>query len=120
MGGSDEEVDVNAIDDSGYELVLPSGAKVGHRSLMRYYKQSLNPDRQVALTSGHQRKPGQLSGVINKYKGLGWTGLTGVEAKKKAKDLKFMRKAQQKHYMKLGMNGNRLQKHFVDPTGHIG
>ncbi len=34
----EEEVELNAIDDSGYELVLPSGARVGHRSLMRYYK----------------------------------------------------------------------------------
>ena len=39
----DEEVEVDAIDDDGFELVLPSGAKVGHRSLARYYKQSLNP-----------------------------------------------------------------------------
>ena len=45
----DEEVDVNAIDDSGYELVLPSGATIGHRSLMKYYKQSLNPDRQLVI-----------------------------------------------------------------------
>ena len=50
----DEEVDLDAIDDSGYELVLPSGAKIGHRSLMRYYKQSLNPDKQLVL-----RKPSE-------------------------------------------------------------
>ena len=31
----DEEVDLTSIDDSGFELVLPSGAKVGHRSLVR-------------------------------------------------------------------------------------
>ena len=36
---------MDTLDDTGYELVLPSGARVGHRSLVRYYRQSLNPDR---------------------------------------------------------------------------
>lgn len=39
----DAEVEVNRIDDDCFQLVLPSGAKIGHRSLARYYKQSLNP-----------------------------------------------------------------------------
>ena len=34
----DDEVDLTRLDDTGFELVLPSGAKVGHRSLMRYYR----------------------------------------------------------------------------------
>ena len=34
----DREVEENLIDDTGYELVLPSGAKIGHRSLHRYYR----------------------------------------------------------------------------------
>lgn len=34
----DEEVELEGLDDSGYEMTLPSGAKVGHRDLMRYYK----------------------------------------------------------------------------------
>lgn len=34
----DDEVELNQIDDTGYELVLPSGARIGHRSLMRYYR----------------------------------------------------------------------------------
>ena len=50
----EEEVDLDTIDDTGYELVLPSGAKIGHRSLQRYYKQSLNPDKQLVL-----RKPSE-------------------------------------------------------------
>ena len=39
----DAEVEVNQLDDDSYQLVLPSGVKVGHRSLARYYRQSLNP-----------------------------------------------------------------------------
>ena len=34
----DDEIDLHMLDDSGYELVLPSGAKIGHRSLLRYYR----------------------------------------------------------------------------------
>ena len=31
----DGEVDLNTLDDSGFELQLPSGTRVGHRSLLR-------------------------------------------------------------------------------------
>ena len=44
-GEEEDEVELDSLDDTGYELVLPSGARVGHRSLVRYYRQSLNPDR---------------------------------------------------------------------------
>ena len=33
--GEDGEVDLNTLDDSGFELQLPSGTRVGHRSLLR-------------------------------------------------------------------------------------
>ena len=103
------EVDVNAIDDTGYELVLPSGAKVGHRSLMRYYKQSLNPDRQVVL-----RKPSDK--MLDHYRSFGATGLTFKEAKNRAKDITYFRNHQQKYQMKLGTKANKLQKYFRDRT----
>lgn len=34
----DKEINISTIDDGGYQLVLPSGSVIGHRSLMRYYK----------------------------------------------------------------------------------
>lgn len=37
-GDPNEEVEPNVINDSGFELVLPSGATIGHRSLNRYYR----------------------------------------------------------------------------------
>lgn len=37
-GDADEEVELNVINDSGFELVLPSGSTIGHRSLNRYYR----------------------------------------------------------------------------------
>lgn len=37
-GEANDEVELNVINDSGFELVLPSGATIGHRSLNRYYR----------------------------------------------------------------------------------
>jgi pre-60S factor REI1 len=34
----DEEAPIAELDDSAYELTLPSGTVIGHRSLLRYYK----------------------------------------------------------------------------------
>jgi len=35
---TDEEVSIPVLDDSDFQLVLPSGVTIGHRSLMRYYR----------------------------------------------------------------------------------
>merc|ERR1712173_403189 len=107
----DMEVDVHTLDDTGFELILPSGAKVGHRSLMRYYRQNLSADRALVPHKMNNKIQGH-------YKTFGWIGMSKPEAKMKARDIKFMRKIQQKHWMKLGTKANN-QKHFRDPTGFI-
>ena len=104
----DMEIDINAIDDTGYELVLPSGAKIGHRSLVRYYRQSLNPDRQVVL-----KKPSEK--ILDQYRTFG-VFTNPKEAKRRAKDVKYFKAQQQKYYMKLGTKTNKLMKYFRDPT----
>lgn len=38
QGDADDEVEENVLDGHGFELVLPSGATIGHRSLYRYYR----------------------------------------------------------------------------------
>ena len=63
----EEEIDDNLLDTTGYELVLPSGKKVGHRTLVRYYRQSLtnrNNERSVEL----------VNRIKDKYRALGWSG----------------------------------------------
>jgi len=48
-------------------LVLPSGKTVGHRTLLRYYRQSLtnrNNERSVEL----------VTRIKDKYRALGWSG----------------------------------------------
>jgi len=106
----DEEVDLDAIDDTGYELVLPSGAKIGHRSLQRYYKQSLNPDKQLVL-----RKPSEK--MLAHYSSSGAIGLTFKDAKKRAKDVTYFKQNQQKYQMKMGSKNNMIARHhFRDRT----
>uniref|UniRef100_A0A915DE64 Ribosomal protein L7/L12 C-terminal domain-containing protein n=1 Tax=Ditylenchus dipsaci TaxID=166011 RepID=A0A915DE64_9BILA len=46
----------DALIDEGAFLVLPSGAKVGHRTLMRYFKQSLKPERASFVEKYKQNK----------------------------------------------------------------
>lgn len=51
----DEELppnDNNALYQNNKELVLPSGAVIGHRSLARYYRQNLPPDRILSEGQG--------------------------------------------------------------------
>jgi len=95
---------------SGFQLVLPSGATVGHRTLMKYYRQKLRPDRQLVLS----RNTSALNKVISQYKALGWTGTSGAAAQTKAKDIAYVRRFQAQQWTQLGVKGNRLQRHFRD------
>ena len=70
-----EEMDVDAeiegppaLDGDEFQLVLPSGAVLGHRSLLRYYKQRINPNRIVVKKSTQK-----LNKVLAEYRALGWT-----------------------------------------------
>jgi len=104
VGGSSE------LDQTGYQMVLPSGATVGHRSLTRYYRQKLRPDRQLVLS----KNSSEVSKVISHYKALGWTGTTGAAAVVKAKDIAYFQRHRSHHWTNLGVKGNKLQRHFRD------
>ncbi|GEQ70719.1 hypothetical protein JCM33374_g4398 [Metschnikowia sp. JCM 33374] len=71
-GDDDEIIDDDAIPedpiiDMGTELILPSGAVVGHRSMAKYYKQNFPPERilsegqgtVIAAETRHFVAPGQ-------------------------------------------------------------
>ncbi|KAG7722728.1 hypothetical protein KL949_000221 [Ogataea haglerorum] len=49
---SGDEISTDDLYTNGYELYLPSGHVAGHRSLMRYYKQNLKPDRELTEGQG--------------------------------------------------------------------
>lgn len=52
---SDEEIPDNksgAIIQDGFDLILPTGKVLGHRSLQRYYRQNLAPERELSEGQG--------------------------------------------------------------------
>ncbi|KAG5886498.1 hypothetical protein JTB14_014681 [Gonioctena quinquepunctata] len=76
---------------------------------MKYYKQSLNPNRAVAVPSSSKK----LHKVLATYRALGWTQTEQHAAAKRARDLHFLKRMQSKYKMKMGMRNNSiLQKHF--------
>lgn len=101
------EVEIPELDDSDYQLVLPSGAVVGHRSLIRYYKQNLNPNRAFAVP-----KSEKLHKLLLQYRALGWTETQKESAIKKARDIKYMQRIQAKYSMQLQLKANKLQRYF--------
>lgn len=106
-GDADAEVEIPELDDSDYQLVLPSGNVIGHRSLIRYYKQNLNPNRAVAVP-----KKEKLRKVLLQYRALGWTETQKDIAIKKARDIKYMQRIQAKYSTQLQFKANKLQRYF--------
>nr|SVE78865.1 EOG090X06E3 [Daphnia lumholtzi] len=104
-GDANEEVVTNVINDTGFELVLPSGSTIGHRSLNRYYRQKLNPFPRPVPT-----RPAIQHG--NYFKALGWTTSTKEIVEKKVRDITFMRKMFLKNQLGVSVKANKLQKHF--------
>ncbi|ALC49329.1 CG6769 [Drosophila busckii] len=104
----DEEVVPDLLDGDEYQLVLPSGAVIGHRSLLRYYKQRLRPERAVVLKKSDRK----LHHVLSEYRSLGWTQTQQQAAARKARDIHLMKRVQSKWMMKLGTKANKLQKHY--------
>lgn len=89
-----DDVDLPVIEERDWQLVLPSGqffsrfcshlqsffyllgilgATIGHRSLLRYYKQRLKTDTQVSVAVKKQA----VHRLLHHYRALGWTGTTG-------------------------------------------
>lgn len=104
----DEEVVPDLLDGDEYQLVLPSGAVIGHRSLLRYYKQRLNPHRALVPKKSDRK----LHKVLSEYRALGWTNTQQQAAARKARDIHLMKRVQAKWHMKLGVRANKLQRHF--------
>ncbi|KAG7218963.1 hypothetical protein INR49_005541 [Caranx melampygus] len=97
-------------DDDTLELTLPSGAKIGHRSLMRYYKQRFGAQRAVVLS--HNRSA--VGRVLRQYKALGWGGDGGSGSfHQKQRDMQYVQMMKSKWMLKMGMSHNATkQKHF--------
>ncbi|XP_003484436.1 zinc finger protein 622 [Bombus impatiens] len=105
IGDPDAEVEIPELDDSDYQLVLPSGSIIGHRSLFMYYKQNLNPNRAVS-------KSEKLRKILSQYRALGWSETQKEAVVKKVRDIKYMERVQAKYSTQLQFKANKLQKHF--------
>ena len=121
---------------SDYELHLPSGRTVGHRSLARYYRQNLHnypsateqrQDRLLEAVSSSSDLndslviKGQREGRQSLRRANREIGMLGVtDAKKREiqalekKDQKHQQRKQQQHQWGLDKRGNS-QKHYRDP-----
>uniref|UniRef100_A0A915PC51 C2H2-type domain-containing protein n=1 Tax=Setaria digitata TaxID=48799 RepID=A0A915PC51_9BILA len=97
------------LSDNGYTLSLPSGARIGHRSLVRYYRQRLKPVEHETKDD-RERKDAVRKAVIDQYKQLGWKGTSGIVAVQRARDIKYMKQISSKNWVKLGLNNSKLFK----------
>lgn len=86
------------------ELVLPSGAKVGHRSLKYLYKQR--------LPTLEHRKSALVGRLMAQYKALGWKGSVGEGGLQRYRDESWAKRMKQAKDTKLGVKANKLQQHF--------
>jgi len=99
--------DASAVHET-MELILPSGARVGHRSLMRYYKQRFGLPRAVTVAR-NQKAVGR---VLQQYRALGWMGSTGA-ALMRERDMQYVQRMKSKWMLKIGMKNNATkQMHF--------
>ncbi|XP_044298878.1 zinc finger protein 622 isoform X2 [Varanus komodoensis] len=95
-------------DEESMELILPSGARIGHRSLMRYYKQHFGSSRAVTVSKNKQA----VGRVLQQYKALGWTSSTGA-ALARERDMQYLQRMKAKWMLKTGMQNNATkQMHF--------
>ena len=87
------------------ELVLPSGAKVGHRAMKQIYKQH--------LPTVEQRRSTVIGRLMSQYRALGWKGYGGGDVgKKRERDELWTRRMEQARTTKLSTKANKFQKHF--------
>ncbi|XP_005090745.1 zinc finger protein 622 [Aplysia californica] len=106
----DEVINPEELETDGFSLTLPSGAQVGHRSLMRYYQQNLVPH-----TRDGTKKV--LPKMLAYYKALGWTGTTGTQVAQRVKDVQYMQRLRTRYHMRLGVKANNFRHRFRDPNG---
>ncbi|KAG5680380.1 hypothetical protein PVAND_009889 [Polypedilum vanderplanki] len=103
----DAEIEAPVLDGDEYQLVLPSGNVIGHRSLLRYYKQRINPNREIVV-----KKSDKLNKVLSQYRAIGYSSSKQEELARKARDIHVMKRTQAKLYASLGIKANKLQKHY--------
>lgn len=96
-----------SVDDSTMELILPSGARAGHRALNRYYKQS------ITLEERQTKNRRLIAGIDNHVRSLGLSGANlSLATRKKIHARKVEHDRRKDYRMKLGVKANKLMTYF--------
>ncbi|ORX76487.1 hypothetical protein K493DRAFT_321545 [Basidiobolus meristosporus CBS 931.73] len=109
----DDMVNPIAYGEEETELVLPSGARVGHRSLKRYYQQNIRPEE--------ERDSVIINRLLTHYQSnMGYRGsqsqalMLATNKQRVARDMNTYQDQRRRHEFKseIGVKANGLQKHF--------
>lgn len=104
----DEDIETTVLDGDEYQLVLPSGNVIGHRSLMRYFKQRINPNRAIVVKKSDRK----LHRVMAQYRALGMGTAQKEAVARHARDIHVMKRKQSKLWMQIGKKANKFQTHY--------
>lgn len=117
-------MEVDEVESSGesgdgeeeYELVLPSGARIGNRKLKRYYRQKFpTVDRGLTMSTNTNNNGDRVRKLLSQYSSAGWKSAGALSAAVKTfrRDINYVQHMKKKHAQKLGMKNNKtMMKHF--------
>jgi len=103
--------------DSPYELVLPSGVRIGHRSLKHYYTQNLTHSLASPSTAQRLLTLREKQDTVTRNPGMDVVAKrNGGEAREAGRHIREFRdmKRRENFKTKVGFRNN-YQKHFRDP-----
>lgn len=106
------KMDLNAED---YELKLPSGKVIGHRALMRYYKQNLSLEPVTKARKNEEK----IRKLMMQYRALGDANMQVEASRRRARDMQYLQRVQTKYSTQLQFKQNKLQKHFRNQTNFL-
>lgn len=102
----DVEFDQNELNaDYNWQLVLPSGAVIGHRSLRIYYRQKVRFQKEQDVKPRIDNKK-RVCKIMTDYKALGWQGDSSA-----SKQLVLQKRKDMNYFSKL-----RQSKDFISTT----
>ncbi|EDQ92761.1 uncharacterized protein MONBRDRAFT_17002 [Monosiga brevicollis MX1] len=87
----------------GFDLVLPSGRRAGHRELNRYYKQHFK--------ARDERDSVRIGRIVAQYRALGHKGVE-LPSEKVRRDQAYGIRWQRDKRLEIGMKHNSLQFHY--------
>ena len=104
------------VDPDTLELVLPSGARAGHRALKKYYSQSV-----VERPEQPKRSHAMILGLANHYRALDMqNGTLAVAVRKRLEAKKIENRHRLNFKMTVGVKANKLQTHFRKQVMYAG